>query len=205
MSSGLPQSPPPINRAIGLINPINVHSADHYVAWISMTCSNSLGGDAACCIEFHPGPAANGRIVFISNALLLSPEATAIMADTTSCLCQAVTGYSPRAMTVARFSAVEPIPSKAPRCPSVLIRSATGRRGEISAGNIANYTIVKLRNGCLSSGMVTADVYGAGPVWNGNCRFRLGNRFFAANQIVIKAKKHPGCSRVQILRKSPIC
>ena len=39
-------------------------------------------------------------------------------------------------------------------------RSATGRRGEISAGNIAYYTIVKLRNGCRSSGMVTGDVYG---------------------------------------------
>src|ERR1700677_99358 len=39
-------------------------------------------------------------------------------------------------------------------------RSATGRRGDISAGNIAYYAIVKLRNGCRSSGMVTGDVYG---------------------------------------------
>ena len=49
-------------------------------------------------------------------------------------------------------------------------RSATGRQGEISAGNIAYFTIVKLRNGCRSSGMVTGDVYGAGTQINGRTR-----------------------------------
>ncbi len=49
-------------------------------------------------------------------------------------------------------------------------RAATGRRGEISAGNIAYFTIVKLRNGCRSSGMVTGDVYGAGTQINGRTR-----------------------------------
>jgi hypothetical protein len=49
-------------------------------------------------------------------------------------------------------------------------RSATGRHGEISAGNIAYFTIVKLRNGCRSSGMVTGDVYGAGTQINGRTR-----------------------------------
>ncbi len=49
-------------------------------------------------------------------------------------------------------------------------RSATGRRGEISAGNIAYFTIVKLRNGCRSSGMVTGDVYGAGTQIQGRTR-----------------------------------
>ena len=49
-------------------------------------------------------------------------------------------------------------------------RSATRRHGEISAGNVAYYTIVKLRNGCRSSGMVTGDVYGAGTQINGRTR-----------------------------------
>jgi hypothetical protein len=49
-------------------------------------------------------------------------------------------------------------------------RVATGRRKEISAGNIAYYTIVKLRNGCRSNGMVTGDVYGAGTQINGRTR-----------------------------------
>ena len=49
-------------------------------------------------------------------------------------------------------------------------RAATSRRGEISAGNIAYFTIVKLRNGCRSSGMVTGDVYGAGTQINGRTR-----------------------------------
>ena len=49
-------------------------------------------------------------------------------------------------------------------------RAATGRHGEISAGNIAYYTVVKLRNGCRSSGMVTGDVYGAGTQISGGTR-----------------------------------
>ncbi len=49
-------------------------------------------------------------------------------------------------------------------------RSATGRHGEISAGNIAYFTVVKLRTGCRSSGMVTGDVYGAGSQINGRTR-----------------------------------
>ena len=48
--------------------------------------------------------------------------------------------------------------------------AATSRRGEISAGNIAYFTIVKLRNWCRSSGMVTGDVYGAGTQINGRTR-----------------------------------
>jgi uncharacterized membrane protein YebE (DUF533 family) len=34
-------------------------------------------------------------------------------------------------------------------------RSATGKPGQITAGNIAYYAIVKLRNGCRSNGIVT--------------------------------------------------
>jgi hypothetical protein len=49
-------------------------------------------------------------------------------------------------------------------------RSATGRHGEISAGNVAYYTIVNLRTGCRSSGLVTGDVYGAGTQINGRTR-----------------------------------
>ena len=41
---------------------------------------------------------------------------------------------------------------------------------EISAGNIAYFTVVKLRNGCRSSGIVTGDVYGAGTQINGRTR-----------------------------------
>jgi len=49
-------------------------------------------------------------------------------------------------------------------------RSATGHHGEISAGNVAYFVTVKLRNGCRSSGMVTGDVYGAGTQINGRTR-----------------------------------
>jgi len=41
---------------------------------------------------------------------------------------------------------------------------------EVTAGNIAYYTIVKLRNGRRSNGYVTADVYGAGTQINGRTR-----------------------------------
>ena len=58
----------------------------------------------------------------------------------------------------------------AERAGKKVTRSATGRRGEISAGNVAYYVIVKLRNGCRSSGMVTGDVYGAGTQLNGRTR-----------------------------------
>jgi len=51
-----------------------------------------------------------------------------------------------------------------------VVQSATGRRGEISAGNIAYFTIVKLRTGRRSSGFVTADVYGAGTQIQGRTR-----------------------------------
>ncbi|MGA3178846.1 MAG: hypothetical protein ABSF38_00740 [Verrucomicrobiota bacterium] len=87
--------PPPITRDFGLINPAQVNPADHYVPWISMSCGNSPVGDAAGCIEFHQGPAANGRIIYISNALLLSSQATAIMADAASWLCADIAGISP--------------------------------------------------------------------------------------------------------------
>jgi hypothetical protein len=51
-------------------------------------------------------------------------------------------------------------------------RSATGRQGEISAGNIAYFTIVKLRNGCRSSGLVTGDVEPEGVI--AHARLRVG-------------------------------
>jgi hypothetical protein len=96
--------PPPTNRAYGLVDPTNVNLADNYAPWISMLCGNSPVGDAACCIQFHQGPAANGTIVYVSNALLLSSQATAIIADTTSWLCQAVPGDSPLWLDSIRFS-----------------------------------------------------------------------------------------------------
>jgi hypothetical protein len=49
-------------------------------------------------------------------------------------------------------------------------RAATGRRREISAGNIAYFTITKLRNGCRSTGFVTGDVYGSGAQIQGRAR-----------------------------------
>ena len=80
--------------AFGLIDPTQVQAADSYVSWISLT-NGSLIGDAACCIQFHQGRAANGTIVYISNALLKSPQSPVIMADAVSWLCQAVPGGSP--------------------------------------------------------------------------------------------------------------
>jgi hypothetical protein len=41
---------------------------------------------------------------------------------------------------------------------------------QVTAGNIAYYCIVKLRNGCRSSGMVTGDVYGSGAQIQGRTR-----------------------------------
>jgi hypothetical protein len=61
-------------------------------------------------------------------------------------------------------------------------RSATGRQNEISAGNIAYFTIVKLRNGCRSSGMVTGDVYGAGTQINGRTRLHSLEEVAAEDQ-----------------------
>jgi len=47
---------------------------------------------------------------------------------------------------------------------------ASNKGKEVTAGNIAYFVIVKLRNGCRSGGMVTADVYGAGTQINGKTR-----------------------------------
>jgi hypothetical protein len=49
-------------------------------------------------------------------------------------------------------------------------RSATGKPGQITAGNIAYYAIVKLRNGCRSNGIVTGDVYGSAAQIQGRTR-----------------------------------
>ena len=82
-------------------------------------------------------------------------------------------------------------------------RSATGRNGEISAGNIAYYTIVKLRNGCRSNGMVTGDVYGAGTQINGRTRFNsleeevatdeeTGGEIFRLHDVLADRQEDPG-------------
>jgi len=82
-------------------------------------------------------------------------------------------------------------------------RAATGRRGEISAGNIAYYTIVKLRNGCRSSGFVTADVYGAGTQVNGRIRLtslddvaaqddETGGEIFLLHDVLSDQEEDPG-------------
>jgi hypothetical protein len=91
--------------AFGLIDPTQVQAADNYVAWISLT-NGSLIGDAACCIQFHQGPAANGTIVYISNALLKSPQSPVIMADAVSWLCQAVPGGPPPWLDSIQFGPV---------------------------------------------------------------------------------------------------
>jgi hypothetical protein len=41
---------------------------------------------------------------------------------------------------------------------------------QVTAGNVAYYVIVKLRNGCRSNGFVTGDVYGTGTQINGRTR-----------------------------------
>jgi len=59
-----------------------------------------------------------------------------------------------------------------------LVRSASSqvKQGkQVTAGNIAYYVIIKLRNGCRSSGMVTADVYGSGTQIMGRCRLNSLN------------------------------
>ena len=82
-------------------------------------------------------------------------------------------------------------------------RAATGRRGEISAGNIAYYTIVKLRNGCRSCGMVTGDVYGAGTQINGRTRLNsleevvatddeTGGEIFLLHDVLSDQEEDPG-------------
>jgi hypothetical protein len=90
--------------AFGLIDPTQVSATDHYVPWISMFSNGSLVGDAACCIEFHQGPAANGRIVYISNALLKGPQSPLIMADAVCWLCEAVPGGSRPWLNSIQFS-----------------------------------------------------------------------------------------------------
>jgi hypothetical protein len=96
-------------KSFGLIDPAQVQPADHYVPWISMFSNVSHAGpigDAAGCIELHHGPAANGRIVYISNALLLGSQAPVIMADATSWLCKAISGGSPPWLDSIQFSPV---------------------------------------------------------------------------------------------------
>ncbi|MGD1085343.1 MAG: hypothetical protein ABSA47_11425 [Verrucomicrobiota bacterium] len=82
-------------------------------------------------------------------------------------------------------------------------RAGTGRRGEISAGNVAYFTIVKLRNGCRSSGMVTGDVYGAGTQINGRTRLssleevvasddETGGEIFLLHDVLAANQEDPG-------------
>ena len=61
-------------------------------------------------------------------------------------------------------------------------KSATGQRGEISAGNIAYYCIVKLRTGQRSNGFVTADVYGSGTQLNGRTRLNSLDEVVASDE-----------------------
>jgi hypothetical protein len=51
-----------------------------------------------------------------------------------------------------------------------VVRSPNGRRHTITAGNVAYYTIVKLRNGRRSTGSSVSDVYGVGTHINGKAR-----------------------------------
>jgi hypothetical protein len=86
-------------------------------------------------------------------------------------------------------------------------RSASnrGRKGAkaVTAGNIAYYTIVKLRNGCRSSGMVTGDVYGAGTQINGRTRLHsleevvasdeeTGGEIFLLHDVLSRDEEDPG-------------
>jgi hypothetical protein len=61
-------------------------------------------------------------------------------------------------------------------------RSATGRRGDISAGNIACYTLQHLKSGRRSSGFVTAEVYGAGTQINGRTRLHSLDEVVASDE-----------------------
>lgn len=59
----------------------------------------------------------------------------------------------------------------AERAGKKVVRSARGGRGrEITAGNVAYYTIEKLRSGRRSAGSTVADVHGAGTQIKGNAR-----------------------------------
>ena len=82
-------------------------------------------------------------------------------------------------------------------------RAATGRHGEISAGNVAYFTIVKLRNGCRSTGYVTGDVYGAGTQINGRTRLssleevvatdeETGGEIFLLHDVLSDQQEDPG-------------
>ncbi|MGD1085071.1 MAG: hypothetical protein ABSA47_10030 [Verrucomicrobiota bacterium] len=82
-------------------------------------------------------------------------------------------------------------------------RAATGRRGEISAGNVAYFTMVKLRNGCRSTGYVTGDVYGAGTQINGRTRLNsldeavatddeTGGEIFLLHDVLSDQQEDPG-------------
>ena len=51
-----------------------------------------------------------------------------------------------------------------------VVRSANGQRNQVTAGNIAYYTIVKLRNGRRSTGSSTQDVHAVGTQIQGNTR-----------------------------------
>jgi len=82
-------------------------------------------------------------------------------------------------------------------------RAAASRPGEISAGNVAYYCIVKLRNGCRSTGMVTGDVYGAGTQINGRTRLNsleeevatndeTGGEIFRLHDVLADRQEDPG-------------
>ena len=84
-----------------------------------------------------------------------------------------------------------------------ITRSATGRRNEISAGNVAYYTIVKLRSGRRSTGFSVSDVYGIGTQINGRTRVTsldeaaandasTGDEIFELHDVLASDQEDPG-------------
>jgi len=82
-------------------------------------------------------------------------------------------------------------------------RAASGPHDEITAGNVAYFAIVKLRNGCRSSGYVTGDVYGAGTQINGRTRLssleevvasdeEKGGEIFLLHDVLSDEQEDPG-------------
>ena len=69
-------------------------------------------------------------------------------------------------------------------------KAATGRKNEISAGNVAYYTIVKLRNGCRSHGLVTGDVYGSGTQINGRTHLNSLDEVVAKDDVMGEIQLH---------------
>ena len=83
-----------------------------------------------------------------------------------------------------------------------VVRSANGRRNQITAGNITYYTIEKLRSGRRSTGSSVVDVYGSGTQLNGNTRLNSleevvasseeGGEIFTFNDVLSRDEEDPG-------------